>query len=456
MKKIFLVVLSLSLFASKGQKYEEEIKQIRSIYSTALQENQGYIWLSELTEIGGRLAGTPEADRAVERFKAIADSLGFETQLQPVKVPHWVRGEKEQASYTTDGEQQEVDVCALGGSIATPEGGLTGKILEITSFEQLDSLDSELQGKIAFFNIPMDPTYINTFFAYGAAVKQRWMGAVEASKKGAIAVVTRSLSNTINDYPHTGSMTYKGAETKIPAVAISTKDAEMLSRDLSKNPELDFFMKMNCEWKDSVMSANLIADLPGRESPDEVILIGGHIDSWDLGTGAHDDGAGCMHAFEAAWLLKKLDMLPGRTLRVVFFMNEEFGLDGAEKYAEQSREQGVNHVIAMESDAGGFSPRGISMVAPDSIIDRIKEFRSLLEPYGVHQFSQTGSGADISRLKSEDLVMIGMRPDSHRYFEVHHSALDVLEAVNPRELEVGSATMAALVYLLDKYDIVAK
>ncbi len=451
---LFLILFLYAVAGYAQPTTDEEV--IKKIYTTALTGNEGYHYLKELTEIGGRLAGSPEADQAVMRFQQIADSLGFETTLQPVMVPHWVRGEQEKAHYTVEGEMKPVNVCALGGSIATPGNGISGKLVELHSFAQLDSIGDELEGKIAFFNIPMDPAYINTFFAYSNAVKQRWAGAMEASKKGAVAVVTRSLSSTINDYPHTGSMTYTGATRKIPAVAISTADAEKLSRDLSINPDLDFFFRTDCEMKDSVLSANLIADLPGKESPEEIILVGGHIDSWDIGTGAHDDGAGCIHAFEAALLLQKLDLLPGRTLRVVFFMNEEFGLDGAKKYAAEAHKNGLNHVIAMESDAGGFTPRGISMVAPDSIIEKIKSLRDLLEPYGLHEFSQTGAGADISQLAAKDIVMIGLRPDSHRYFEVHHSALDTLDAVNPRELEMGSATLAALVYLLDKYNIVAK
>lgn len=429
---------------------------IKNLFTTALVENQGYQWLTELTSLGSRLTGSDQATDAVLYFNHIADSMGFQTHLQKVTVPRWVRGSKEVARYSIDNKKYHMRCTALGGSVGTAPGGLRAQVVEIRSFEQLDRMKDELQGKIAFYNIPMDPSYINTFFAYSNAVKQRYAGALEASKKGAVAVITRSLSATINEYPHTGSMTYKGAPRQIPAMAISTADAELLSKHLRSHPELEFFMNMSCETKDSVVSYNLIADLPGKEKPGEVILIGGHIDSWDLGTGAHDDGAGCMHSLEAAWLLQKNGLLPSRTLRVVFFMNEEFGLDGASVYAKEAAEEGVNHVIAIESDAGGFTPRGISIVAPDSIIDRIRDFRPLLEPYGIHQFSQTGSGADIGKLYSPDLVMIGLRPDNHRYFEIHHSAKDVLEAVNPRELELGSASLAAIIYLLDKYDVVAR
>jgi len=448
-KYFFLIIVFLS--AQLSAQNDRSSAVVKSIYTTALEHNQGYQWLQGLTNIGGRLAGSAEA---VQYFKQIADSLGFKTQLQPVKVPRWVRGEEPEAYYILNGEKVKVNYCALGGSVPTSEDGLRAEVVEITSFEQLDKMaENALEGKIAFFNIPMDPTYINTFFAYSRAVKQRWAGALEASKKGAEAVITRSLSSTINKVPHTGSMTYGDAERKIPAISISTFDSENLSEFLKKGEKAEFFMKLNCEWKDSVISHNLIADLPGKKSPDKIILTSGHIDSWDLGTGAHDDGAGVVQALEAAWLLKKLDLLPESTLRVVFYMNEEFGLSGAKEYARVSREKGWDHKIALESDAGGFSPRGFSMQATDSIIDEVKAFRGLLEPYGIHRFSHGGAGADIGQLSSSNTLLIGLRPDNHRYFEIHHTKNDVIEAVNPRELEMGSASIAALIYLLDLHKI---
>ncbi len=454
-KILFPCIFVFSTFVGWTQTPADDAATVKSIYSYALTHSQGYQWLEELTNIGGRLSGSEEADEAVQRFKAIADSMGFTTQLQEVTVPHWVRGSKEVAFATAAGENHYFQVCALGGSVGTPFNGITAPVVEINSFDQLQDMDSKaLKGKIAFYNIPMDPSFINTFFAYSQSVKQRYVGALEASKKGAIAVVIRSLSATVNPYPHTGSMTYVGAPKHIPAAAISTQDAEWLTKALQTHPELKITLKMDCELRDSVTSHNLIADLKGSEKPDEIILIGGHIDSWDLGTGAHDDGAGCMHALEAAWLLKELNLLPKRTLRVVFFMNEEFGLNGAKTYAKFSKQNKLHHVLALESDAGGFSPRGISIDAPDTIVNRIKLLRELLEPYGIHQFSQQGSGADIGPLKNNQLVLIGMRPDNQRYFEIHHSALDVLGSVNPRELEMGSATLASLVYLLDKLNVV--
>jgi hypothetical protein len=450
----FLVGCCLLCVAVEAQNDTSDSQVIRNFYNQALRDQQGYKWLGQLTRIGGRLAGSKEADQAVTDFAQVAEELGFQIHLQKVRVPHWERGAQETGYIVVKGQQLPVNLCALGGSVATPAEGLEAEVVEITHFNQLDSLD--LSNKIAFFNIPMDPTFINPFFAYGSAVKQRWAGAVEASKRGAIGVAIRSLSSSVNKYPHTGSMTYDGAEKKIPAVALSTFDANVLSDLLANNSAAKLHFRTACSWADSTYSYNLIAEIKGAELPNEIIAVGGHIDSWDLATGAHDDGAGCMHALEAAYLLKAQNKLPKRTLRVVFFMNEEFGLNGARAYALEAKKAGEKHVLALESDAGGFSPRGLSIKASDASLTKIKALRDLLEPYGIHQFFDGGGGADINQLTDENIVLIGLRPDGQRYFEIHHSALDTLDAVNPREFELGSATLASVIYLLDKYDIVGK
>jgi len=444
--------LLLFLLAFGGLKAQSDAEKFREIYSRALGEQQGYEWLAELCGLGPRFAGSKQATESVLYFKEVLDSLGFETRLQAVKVPRWVRGPQEKAWLVQGIDKQELAVTALGGSIATPQGGLKAEVVEIPSFEALDSLD--LEGKIAFFNIPMDPTFISTGYAYGSAVKQRWAGAIEASKKGAIGVVIRSLSSSINKYPHTGSMAYAKEVKRIPAAALSTFDAELLSKSLKKDPELQLKLEMACEWQDSVYSYNLIADLKGAQRPDEVMVVSGHIDSWELGTGAHDDGAGAMHALETLYLIKSMDIRLKRTLRMVWYMNEEFGLNGAREYAKTAKTNDKErHVIAIESDGGGFTPKGLSIDANDAMVDRLKEYRSLFEPYGVYQFSKGGSGADVGQLKADDIVLIGLRPDNHRYFEVHHSALDNISAVNAREFTMGSATLAALIWIMDRDDL---
>ncbi len=444
--------LLLSLLAFGSLKAQSDAEQFREIYSRALGEQQGYEWLSELCGLGPRFAGSKQATESVLYFKEVMDSLGFETRLQAVKVPRWVRGPQEKAWLVQGIDKQELAVTALGGSIATPQGGLKAEVVEITSFEALDSLD--LSGKIAFFNIPMDPTFISTGYAYGSAVKQRWAGAIEASKKGALGVVIRSLSSSINKYPHTGSMAYAKEVKRIPAAALSTFDAELLSKSLKQDPDLQLQLEMACEWQDSVYSYNLIADLKGAERPDEIMVVSGHIDSWELGTGAHDDGAGAMHALETLYLIQQMDTPLKRTLRLVWYMNEEFGLNGARVYAKAAKANNKErHVIAIESDGGGFTPKGLSIDANDAMVDRLKEYRSLFEPYGVYQFSKGGSGADVGQLKADDIILIGLRPDNHRYFEVHHSALDNISAVNAREFTLGSATLAALIWLMDRDDL---
>lgn len=446
--KRFLLV---ALFSAASLNAQTDQETFRKIYSQALGEQQGFAWLTELCGLGPRFAGSEQATESVLYFKEIMDSLGFETRLQAVKVPHWVRG-KEQGWIVQGIDQTEMALTALGGSVPTPLGGLKASVVEIPSFEALDSLD--LEGKIAFFNIPMDPTFISTGYAYGSAVKQRWAGAMEASKKGAVGVVIRSLSSSINKFPHTGSMAYADEIKKIPAAALSTYDAELLSKQLREDADLQIKLELGCEWQDSVYSYNLIADLKGTSRPDEIIVVSGHIDSWELGTGAHDDGAGSMHALEAAYLLKSMDMPLKRTLRVVWYMNEEFGLNGARVYAKQAKSNTKErHVIAMESDGGGFTPKGLSIDAQESMVAKIKAYRTLFEPYGVYQFSKGGSGADVGQLKADDIVLIGLRPDNHRYFEVHHSKLDNISAVNAREFTMGSATLAALIWIMDRDDV---
>lgn len=449
-----IFVFSFISLKAQNEDDSQDATIIRSIYNDALVRQQGYKWLKQLTEIGPRLSGSAEADASVNHFKKVCDSMGFNTWFQAVKVPVWKRGETATCSFSWSDQpdsKTELAITALGGSIATPENGIKAQVVEITDFNQLDSLD--LNGKIAFYNIPMNPIYISTFYAYGNAGKQRWAGAIEASKRGAVASINRSLSSSINNYPHTGSMSYKGADKKIPAASISTLASENLSKALQKDPNLWLEFTIDCEPQDSAISYNLIAEQKGKDKPDEIILVGGHIDSWDLGTGAHDDGAGCIHSLEAAYLLKNQNVQLKRTLRVVFFINEEFGLAGAKAYAKESTAQELNHIIAIESDGGGFSPRGIGITASESKLEKIRSFRTLMEPYGIYQFAKGGGGADIGPLKRDNNILIGLRPDSHRYFEVHHTKTDILENVNARELEIGSATIASIIYLLDKYDV---
>ncbi|MGB3152766.1 MAG: M20/M25/M40 family metallo-hydrolase, partial [Maribacter sp.] len=303
---------------------------------------------------------------------------------------------------------------------------------------------------------PMDATLINTFSAYSGAVDQRGLGAVEAAKYGAIGVIVRSMNLRLDDYPHTGGMGYGDLpkEEWIPAAAISTNAADLLSAALKLNPEIKFYFKQNCKQFADVESYNVIGEIKGTDYPNEIIVVGGHLDSWDLGDGSHDDGAGCVQSMEVLRLLNKIGYKPKRTIRVVLFMNEENGLRGGTKYAEVAKEKKENHIFALESDSGGFTPRGFSFDCSDADMKQIKGWQKLFEPYLIHMFVKGGSGADIGPLKNDKIVLAGLRPDSQRYFDYHHAENDTFENVNKRELELGAATMASLVYLFDTYGTV--
>jgi hypothetical protein len=372
-------------------------------------------------------------------------------------VPKWVRGTAEFAYIESEpGNTNNVPVCALGGSVGTPRGGLKAGVVEVRGIEELENLGREaIEGKIVFFNRPMDPALINTFESYSGCVDQRYSGAEQAARFGAVGVIVRSMTLRLDDYPHTGSMSYGDLPLgeRIPAAAISTNGAELLSTTLKLNPSIKFFFRQNCRQLEDVQSFNVIGEIRGSEFPDEILLVGGHLDSWDLGDGSHDDGAGCVQSMEVLRLLKQTGYAPKRTVRVVLFMNEENGLRGGQAYAAEAERSRETHLFALESDAGGFSPRGFSFDCSDETFGRIEEWRPLFEPYLVHQFTKGGSGADIGPLKPQGLVLAGLRPDSQRYFDYHHAANDTFEAVNKRELELGAAAMTSLIYLFDAHGI---
>ena len=302
----------------------------------------------------------------------------------------------------------------------------------------------------------MQADLIQTFEAYGGCVDQRYSGAAEAAKYGAVGVMVRSMNLRLDNYPHTGSMSYGDlpVEKRIPAAAISTNGAEMLSTVLALNKDVKLYFRQTCKVFPDVQSYNVIGEIKGSEFPNEIITVGGHLDSWDLGDGSHDDGAGCVQSMEVLRLLKETGYKPKRTIRVVLFMNEENGLRGATKYAEVAKEKGEHHVFALESDAGGFTPRGFSFDCDEANFAQITSWKSLFKPYLIHYFEQGGSGADVGPLKGNGTVLAGLRPDSQRYFDHHHAENDTFEHVNKRELELGAATMASLVYLIDKYGTV--
>lgn len=313
----------------------------------------------------------------------------------------------------------------------------------------------KLAGKIVFFNRPMDPRNIDTFTSYGGCVDQRGRGAVEAGKVGAVGVIVRSMNLRQDDYPHAGSMWYGDLpeSQRIPAAAISTNAATALSAALKANPKLTFYFKQSCANLGEVPSYNVIGEITGSVHPDRIMVVGGHLDSWDLADGSHDDGAGVTQSMEVAHIFKNIAYKPQNTLRVVLYMNEENGGRGGDQYNKEAKAKGENHIFALESDCGGYSPRGFSLEGNDANIAMVQKQAALFEPYLVHLFFKGHTGSDIQPLESGNILKAGLRPDTQRYFDVHHAATDTFDAINKRELELGAASMAALVYVVDQMGI---
>jgi hypothetical protein len=441
---------------------------IKRISDEILTNGRAYENLRELTKkIGGRLAGSPQMVMAEQwGFRLMKESGADKAWLQECKVPHWVRGGKDEAfagfipaknekkggsypSYTS----KKLDVIALGNTIGTGKKGLTAEVMLVQSFEELDKRRDEAKGKIVFYNYKFNPTFIRTFQSYGDASKYRGQGPSAAARYGALAVIVRSMSHSTDNNPHTGATRYDSSYAKIPAVAIGLKDADWLQEKLLKT-DLKITLKTNGYFLPDTIGNNVIGELTGIEFPEQIITVGGHLDSWDNCEGAHDDGAGCVQSIEILRAFKALGYKPKRTIRFVLFANEENGLRGGNKYAEEAKLKGENHILAIESDAGGFTPRGLGFSGSDEQFQKFMSWRDLIAPYGCSEFNKGGGGADIGPLnRALKTPMVSLNPDSQRYFDVHHARSDVFEAVNKRELELGAVNMAALIYLVDKYGL---
>lgn len=432
---------------------------IKSFHDFSLTQGKSYSWLEHLSnQIGSRLSGSLGAERAVQWAKEELENLKLDkVWLEPVMVPKWVRGNFEYASIESSaGNSINVQVCALGGSIATPTNGIRAEVVEVKSFEDLKKLGkNSIQGKILFFNTPMDPKEINTFLAYEKIVNLRINGASEAIKYGAKAVVIRSLNTVNDDFPHTGSMSYGKTKLnlRIPSLAISTNGANLLSSMLKLDPSLKFFVKQNCKNYPDVLSYNVIGEIKGFEYPNTIIVIGSHLDSWDLGDGSHDNGSGVTQSMEVLNTFMSLGYKPRHTIRVVLFMNNEDGFRGTKKYLNNSIQNKEEHLFVLESDTGGFSPRGFSFDSSSEIFEKIKKWNKFFKPFLIDDFFIEGVGADINLLKSSGAVLSSLITDSQKYFEYHHSAQDIFDKVNKRELELGAAAMTSLIYLVDTFGL---
>ncbi len=453
MKYILILGILFSIFFVNAQK--EDSLMLRKIFTEALEKGKSHEDLRSLCkDIGARLSGSPQAAMAVEWAENKCKEYGFSNiRLQEIKVPHWERGTKEVAWYKTKGgDVIPLNILALGGSIAT-NGLLQAQIVEFKSFEDLKKASlKDVKGKIVFLNQAMKASEITTFSAYGGCYSIRTDGAVEAAKLGAVGILIRSLAMPQDNFPHTGTLHYDSAVAKIPAAALSTNDCNLLSEVLENGP-IEVLFELNCVDYQDATSYNVIAEIEGSKFPDQIITIGGHLDSWDAGEGAHDDGAGIIHCLEAIRLMKILKIVPKHTVRIVFYMNEENGNRGGIAYASESKKENEKQIAAIESDRGGFSPRGFDCDGTKEQIVKMQKFSALFKPYGLSQFEKGYGGVDIGPLKKQfdGIPLFGFVPDSQRYFDFHHAESDVFENVNKRELELGCASMASFVYLLDNY-----
>ena len=450
--KLFTLMLTILAFNARAQN-EDSVK-IRALANEILLHSKAYENLRVLTkQVGGRLAGSPQTYKAEAWGRKALEQAGADRVIeQPCLVPHWVRGGKDEA-YAVGWKTAQLDVLALGNSVGTGPKGISAPVVLVNSFDELEQKKESVKGKIVFYNAKFNDTYIKTFEAYRDAVGYRGAGPSQAAKYGAVAVLVRSMSHAADNNPHTGATRYNDSFPKIPAAAMGLQDADRLAAALEKAP-VTVSLKTNGKMLPDTVAHNIIGEITGSEFPDQIITIGGHLDSWDPAEGAHDDGSGCVHSIEVLRALKAIGYKPKRTIRVVLFANEENGTRGGMKYAEEARNKKEKHIFALESDEGGFTPRGFGVTMSADLLSKLRNWLPLLTPYGISEINNGGGGSDIGPLSRElGTPLAGLQPDSQRYFDIHHARSDVFEAVNKRELELGAVSIAALIYLVDKYGL---
>ena len=447
---LWAIILALPALAQ-----QEDSTMIRAIADEILVNGKAYDNLRVLTkQVGSRLTGSPGMYKAEAWGQKTLEQAGADKAwLQECRVPHWVRGGKDEA-YVSGSKNVNLDVLALGNSVGTGPKGVKAPVILINTFEELEQRKEEVKGRIVFYNYKFNNKLVKTFQAYGDAGKYRGQGPSQAAKYGAVAVLVRSMSNAADNNPHTGATNYNDSFPKIPAAAVGLKDADKLAATITANKNVTVFLKTMAKMLPDTVGHNVIGEWKGTEFPEQIITIGGHLDSWDPAEGAHDDGAGCVQSIEVLRVLKAVGYKPKHTIRIVLFANEENGLRGGTKYAEEAKAKGEQHYFALESDAGGFTPRGFGFTVSPEQLEKIRQWAPLFTPYGVFELSQGGGGADIGPLnRTFKTPLAGLQPDSQRYFDIHHARSDVFEAVNKRELELGAINMAALIYLVDKYGL---
>ena len=456
MRKLFLLMFCWP-FLTQAQVNQDSII-IKKMSDEIMTNGKAYDLLRQLTkQIGGRLAGSPQQQNAAiwgqRNMAACAPDKVF---MQPCKTPNWQRGGKDFASVVSvNGKamNRPLAALALGNSLGS-NGLVEAELLAVADFDELEKRKAEVKGKIVYYHSMFDPNIIQTFGAYGKMGVYRSTGASRAAKYGAVGVMLHSLSTAPDNAPHTGGMKYDEDYPKIPAVALGPNDAKELYANAKKG-SIRVQMQTYGYFLPDADENNVVAEIKGSTFPNEIITIGGHLDSWDVNEGAHDDGAGIVQTMEILRTMKALNYQPKRTIRFVLFANEENGMRGGNKYAELAKQNNEQHVFALESDAGGFTPRaiGISATSPEQF-KKMQQWASLLKPYGT-EITAGGGGADIGPLKNVNaaIVLAGLVPDSQRYFDLHHAKTDVFENVNKRELLLGAVNMAAIIYLVDQYGV---
>lgn len=451
---ILLSSLAPALRAQTPPAPPPDADTVNRLFVEALTHGRAYDNLRTLTsQSPGRLSGSASLERAVVWAERTLASLNLDrVYKQDVMVPHWERGPRESVRILpARGDAVTLTATALGGSAPTLVTGLVAEVVEVHSLEELATLGREkISGKIVFFNRPMDPALFVTGLAYGRAGDQRNRGPAAAAALGAVAALTRSLTLAHDDVPHTGTTAFPPDTQKIPAAALSTLAADRLAAALASDPHVRVEIKIHSRWLPDAPSHNVIGEIRGAEFPDQVILVGGHLDSWDIAPGAHDDGAGVVQSIEVLRLFRALGLKPRHTLRCVLFVNEENGSAGATAYASAAKTSAERHLFAVESDAGGFAPTGFNLGSTQGDAHlRAARWRPLFEPWGVWNFKKGPAGTDVSPLLLQGVTVGEITPDSQRYFDYHHTATDSIDKVNPRELHLGAAALAALIWLVD-------
>ncbi len=409
------------------------------IIAAALADSAAWNRAATLTDkFGHRLSGSKSLEDALDWIIAEMKRDGLENvHGEPVTVPHWVRGEE--SATLVRPRAVKLNMIGLGGSIGTPPEGITAPVIVVNSFEELTARAKEAPGKIVLFDVP--------FTTYGATVRYRSTGAIEAAKVGAVASLIRSVGSYSIQNPHTGSMRYDSAVKRIPAAALSTEDAMMLHRMQQRGDELVLTLKMEARHLPDAQSRNVVAELRGSERPDEIVVMGGHIDSWDVGQGAMDDAGGSVAAWEAVRLIQKLGLRPRRTIRVVLWTNEENGLRGATAYRDAHLSEIDKHVLAIESDNGVFKPLGYYIAGSDAALAVARQIASLLSSFGATDVQRGGPQADVSPLAERGVPAAAPIVDGTRYFWFHHSEGDTMDKLSPREMAECVAAMAVLAFV---------